>query len=271
MSTKPISPEALRRYIQEHKEKHYLLVDVRQPEEYKRGHIPGASLIPLPQLVQDMEQLPADKELIFYCHVGGRSMAAAAMVEEEGREGIIYNLNGGIAAWDGAQVAGVPRVRLFEDQSLQGMLHIAVDLEKGAQIFYETVGAQYAHQPWGALFARLAKAEWAHAKAVYGFWQQTQPDLAPFQQLFDAMPGEILEGGTALGDALDQLARIDENACMRLIELALQIEYAAFDLYRTLADQKDAGPIQEAFLSLAQAEKAHMQSLIRAIDNCPER
>jgi len=117
MSPKPISPEALRRYIQDHQEKHYLLVDVRQPQEYRQGHIPGASLIPLPQLVQDMDQLPADKELIFYCHVGGRSMAAAAMVEEDGREGPIYNLTGGIAAWDGERVPDMPRLKLFAGQS----------------------------------------------------------------------------------------------------------------------------------------------------------
>ncbi|MBR9980494.1 MAG: sulfurtransferase [Desulfatitalea sp.] len=265
MSIGPMSPEALRRYIQTHHEKQYLLVDVRQPEEYRRGHIPGARLIPLPELVKDMDQLPADKELVFYCQVGGRSMAAAAMVEEEGWGGAIHNLSGGLMAWDGGQVADLPRVRLFEGQSVQEMFRTAMDLEKGAQIFYETVGARHAEQFWGPIFARLAKAEWAHAKAVHGFWQQVQPDLESFEPLFEAMPGEILEGGIPLQQALEKLADPGDDTFLRLIELALQIEYAAFDLYRTLADQHRDSAIQEAFTSLAQSEKAHMQSLIEAM------
>ncbi|MCJ8501913.1 rhodanese-like domain-containing protein [Desulfatitalea alkaliphila] len=267
MSTKPISPEALRRYIQEHKEKHYLLVDVRQPEEYRQGHIPGASLIPLPQLVQDMEQLPADKELIFYCHVGGRSMAAAAMVEEEGREGSIYNLTGGIAAWDGERVPDMPRLKLFAGQASPEAFRTAMDLEKGAQIFYQSVGERYPDRSWATVFARLAKAERAHAKAVHGFWRQAQPELEDFDTLYDAMAGDILEGGTPLREALDKLQHIGDDPFLRLIEVALQIEYAAFDLYRVLADQHQETAVQEAFISLAQSEKAHMQSLIAALDN----
>jgi rhodanese-related sulfurtransferase len=48
MSIHEINPEELRRYIKNHNEKEYLLVDVRQPDEYEEGHIPGARLLPLP-------------------------------------------------------------------------------------------------------------------------------------------------------------------------------------------------------------------------------
>lgn len=268
MSLKPMDPEQLRRFIRDHHETAYQIVDVRQPEEYRRGHIPGAHLLPLPELVQSMDRLPAEKALIFYCHSGGRSMAAAAMVEEEGLGDALYNLSGGIVHWDGGQVAGEPRVRLFEGQTPRDMFATAVNLEKGAQLFYETVGAKYAEAAWGPVFGRLAKAEWAHAKAVHGFWRQIEPDLQPFEPLFAECAGDILEGGLSLQNALDTLARMQGETCLRLIELALQIEYAAFDLYRTLADEHDEAPIQQAFISLAQAEKAHMENLIGAMEMC---
>ena len=73
-----MTPEQLRQFIQHRHEKEFALIDVRQPGEYQQGHIPGARLIPLLELIRTMETLPRDKELIFYCRTGGRSMAAAA-------------------------------------------------------------------------------------------------------------------------------------------------------------------------------------------------
>ena len=40
----------LKQFIKSHNEKEYLLVDVRQPDEYTKGHIPGAKFIPLNEL-----------------------------------------------------------------------------------------------------------------------------------------------------------------------------------------------------------------------------
>lgn len=268
MALKHISPEQLRRYIQSHHEKDYLLVDVRQPEEYTRAHIPGARLLPLPDLAQSIHQLPTDKELVFYCHSGGRSMAAAAMTEEEGFESAIYNLAGGMLAWDGARLADFPKVSLFAGQSAADMFKTAVNLEKGAKIFYETVGRDHAAHHWSQTFARLAQAELAHAKAVYHYWQQVDAEVEPFDALFDRLSGDVLEGGMPLKTALEKLATVQKELCLRLVEMALQIEYAAFDLYRTLSGQAETEESQKAFIQLSQAEKAHMQTLIDTLGSC---
>ena len=56
------------------------LLDVRQPGEYESEHIPGAKLIPLPDLNDRMTELDADKPTIVYCAIGGRSRMAAQML-----------------------------------------------------------------------------------------------------------------------------------------------------------------------------------------------
>lgn len=43
------------------------IVDVRQPEEYRKGHITGAKLIPLGELSQRLNEIPKDKEIICVC------------------------------------------------------------------------------------------------------------------------------------------------------------------------------------------------------------
>ncbi len=55
-----------REFMAEHEEGTYTLLDVRQPEEYEREHIPGARLIPLPALGDSLAELDSQKPIIAY-------------------------------------------------------------------------------------------------------------------------------------------------------------------------------------------------------------
>ena len=63
---KNISADMLRDYMARHHEKDYMLVDVRQLNEYAAGHIAGANLIPLGELSARMIELPSDRDVVFY-------------------------------------------------------------------------------------------------------------------------------------------------------------------------------------------------------------
>ena len=58
--------EEARAYVSKHKEGSYTLLDVRQPGEYERERIPGARLIPLPQLPDRINEIDPDKPVITY-------------------------------------------------------------------------------------------------------------------------------------------------------------------------------------------------------------
>jgi rubrerythrin len=218
-------------------------------------------------------ELPTDQDLVFYCRSGSRSMVAASLaVEAEVTGKEVYHLDGGLLSWYGKTLTTAPKVRIFDRSAgLAQMLLKAMDLEKGAWRFYDFVARRFAAEPYGKTFAALTKAETAHARTIYGFWQTGQTDPQPFERLFENLGGEILEGGEPLADALGRMDAIADNTCLNLIELALDIEFAAFDLYRTLADQENDADIRQAFLTIAQAEKAHMRTLTRAIDQCGPR
>jgi rhodanese-related sulfurtransferase len=82
----------------------FLLVDVRSPMEYVHdGHIDGATLIPLQELLQRPDELSQDKEIIFVCRSGNRSMVACQQMTQLGYT--VKNFNGGMIAW---QMAGLP-------------------------------------------------------------------------------------------------------------------------------------------------------------------
>ncbi|HXU01899.1 MAG TPA: rhodanese-like domain-containing protein [Polyangia bacterium] len=74
------------------------LVDVRSPEEYARGHLPGAVNIPVQELDRRLGEVgPADRELIVYCRSGHRSTRAAQVLREHGFTKV-HNL-GPMTAW----------------------------------------------------------------------------------------------------------------------------------------------------------------------------
>ncbi|UCD32494.1 MAG: rhodanese-like domain-containing protein [Desulfobacterales bacterium] len=141
--------QELKQFIEAKKEKDYAIVDVRQPIEYAEGHIPGATFIPLNDLVADFSGLPQNKDMIFYCHSGGRSVAAALMASEAlARDNKIYNLVGGIMAWEGKTVKGFPKVQVFDTkQEVAGLFLTAMNLEKGAWQFYNHILEKFKLDP----------------------------------------------------------------------------------------------------------------------------
>ena len=87
-----------------------LLLDVRQPEEWRRARIEGARLLPLGELEARLAELSEWKErrVIAHCHHGGRSAKACEILAAAGFTNVT-NLVGGIDAWSLTVDAAVPR------------------------------------------------------------------------------------------------------------------------------------------------------------------
>jgi len=75
-----------------------LVIDVREPREYQRAHIPDAELIRLPELLEDA-RLPRDRPVVLVCRGGRRSTRAAAVLRQREFDNI-YVLHGGTQAWE---------------------------------------------------------------------------------------------------------------------------------------------------------------------------
>ncbi len=81
----------------------FLLVDVREEEEYEQGHIPGAILFPLGQLKENHALLDPEEAIVLICRSGLRSAEAAEFLSEQGYDRV-YNLEGGMLDWPGQVV-----------------------------------------------------------------------------------------------------------------------------------------------------------------------
>lgn len=78
-----------------------VLLDVREPEEYAAGHIPGVQIIPLGTVPARLSDIPNDKTVIVTCRSGNRSGQITDFLRRNGFTRV-HNMQGGILAWQGA-------------------------------------------------------------------------------------------------------------------------------------------------------------------------
>jgi hydroxyacylglutathione hydrolase len=74
------------------------IIDVRSPEEWRKGHLPGAIHIPLALLPDRVGELDASVPIVMQCQGGGRSSIATSLLQSQGALNV-FNLAGGYDAW----------------------------------------------------------------------------------------------------------------------------------------------------------------------------
>jgi len=268
-SVQDISSDELRAYMADHPEQEYVVIDVRQPEEYAAGHVPGAKHLPLPELPSRSAELTelSGKTLFFYCRSGGRSARAAQLAAVGLGLPKIHNLLGGISAWNGNQLPDFPKLKALNvEGSVDEILRSALDLEKGAHRLYDALLPYFKGTESQPVIEELARAEVGHGRVVYGALAKLagQPE-ATFEQLFEELPGNLLENGVTFEQSVARATAIGVDGPLALLEMALEIELMAYDLYKNLADRAEAGDAKRTLLDLAQHEKRHAEGLAKRI------
>jgi rhodanese-related sulfurtransferase len=76
------------------------LLDVREPYEWQAGHIERAVHLPMGDVMAHLDDIPADREVVVVCKVGGRSAQVVDYLNQVGRTAV--NLDGGMDAWASA-------------------------------------------------------------------------------------------------------------------------------------------------------------------------
>ena len=75
-----------------------VVIDVRNVDEYRSGHIEGSRLIPLDELAYRVDQIDRDRDVVVVCRSGNRSAQACELLRERGFARI-RSLDGGLSSW----------------------------------------------------------------------------------------------------------------------------------------------------------------------------
>ncbi len=90
------------------------LIDVREQDEWDKGHAAGAHFVPMSKLGEPIDDIPKDRQVLVVCHSGGRSARVTRLLINQGYDAV--NVAGGSSAWAAADGPlesdgpGVPRI-----------------------------------------------------------------------------------------------------------------------------------------------------------------
>jgi rhodanese-related sulfurtransferase/rubrerythrin len=255
--------DEVRAYMEQQKPEDYTLLDVRQPEEYAEGHLPGSTLIPVGELHQRMDEIDRTKPVIVYCRSGMRAANGTGVLLNAGLDDV-RNMAGGILAWEGAVATGAPDAGMWwfqEARSPVDYIALAWILEEGAKLFYSRMADQFASLDAGDLFKALAADEAHHKdtlRSLYGAMTGKEGDpLSPEE----VAAHDTMEGGVSLTKVLEWA---DGRGAVDVLEFSVAMEVNSNDLYlkvgKSVADEKS----RAVLFRLAHEEKRHLDRLTEA-------
>lgn len=237
------------------------LLDVRTPKEYQKEHIPGAKLIPIDELNERLDELDPDQPTLVYCAIGGRSRVGAQLLAGKGFS-TVYNLSGGIKAWNGWTGFGdyEQGLQLFDAVVEPAeALEVAFAMEVALQAFYEGLAGLESDPQVKQTYEKLASFELGHKKVLATQYQRLTGGTLSQDNLENL--GKAVEGGVSTQEYMDRLG-VDPKSAEEIVSFAMAIEAQAMDLYARAAERA-TGDLAETFANLSGQEKDHLKQLSR--------
>ncbi len=258
---KNMTTDDVKKYLDTHGVDEYNLLDVRQDWEYEEFHIPGASLIPLPELSDRMGEIAADKPTLVYCASGGRSAAAANLLAGQGI-GDVSNMLGGMMSWKNEYAAGPQTLGMIYfsgNESPVEILGIAYAMETNLGTFYSEM-THSAGQELVEAFTQLSKFENGHKAKVFNLARDFDPTLKSREDMEERSPVTALEGGITAEEFVEANGEYLKSP-KGALEAAMMFEAQALDLYMRFALRVEKSASIELLHTLAQEEQNHLKIL----------
>ena len=265
---KSIDAVEAKQYMQRMAGDAFTLLDVRQPGEYDAEHLPGAKLIPLPELGARLSELDAGKPTVVYCAIGGRSRVAAQVLAAKGFKEVM-NLSGGIKAWNSQKAVGPEDLglSLFSGkESPEETLLTAYSLEEGLREFYLSMAAQVKAENARRLFDKLSAIEVKHQDRIFSEYLRISGAAVTREEFAEKVVAPAMEGGLTTQEYL-RLYQPDLEVAAEVISLAMAIEAQALDLYQRAADRAQTDESKKVLMQIANEERAHIEQLASLFEN----
>ena len=265
---KSITPEEVRRVVKEKGAADYCLIDVRQPAEYAEGHLPGAKLIPLGELQARIDDIDTTRPVIVYCRSGNRSRSAVGLLNGAGR-GDVFNMTGGILAYNGVVASGPPEAGIFcfpANLSPEQLVAMAWYVEDGSQRFCEKIIAETFHRNLDPLPADWIRYKKEHKQDLTELYRRiSQPaDIQDFPAAILPAPSiDVMAGCTSVSEAIEWSQGKSRSD---ILDLVMALEANTFDLYLKLGRQVESTQAREVFFALAEKEKTQLNALAKVFE-----
>ncbi len=175
----------------------------------------------------------------------------------------VYNLKGGIKAWQGEVAAGAAEVGMAMVNGREtpaDIIVLAYGMEEGLRGFYALMAARSDGKEVSGLFDKLANIEVHHKERLFELYRdyaEADIDKQAFEQ---GIVVRAMEGGLTTEEFLGSHRAVLETQA-EVVGLAMELETQALDLYLRYSSALEHEETKEILFQLAEEEKAHLRSL----------
>lgn len=180
----------------------------------------------------------------------------------------IYNLSGGIKAWEKEVAVGAEDTGLHlftREESPEEAIIIGFGLEMGLRDFYLSMLPKVSLETTKSLFKKLADIEILHQQRLVELYEEITGTVLSLEEFAKKIAEPAMEGGLTTEEYL-QLYTIDLNSELEVLGLAMAIEAQALDLYMRAADKSKKSETRQVLLQIAEEERNHIERLSSYID-----
>lgn len=180
----------------------------------------------------------------------------------------VYNLSGGIKAWNKEIAVGPPDLglHLFSGkESAEETIIVGFGLEQGLREFYMDMANRVASDEAKSLFTKLADIEILHQKHLFKLYQDITGTTASMENFATSTVQPAMEGGLSTEEYLNLYTPNLESE-QDILSLALSIEAQALDLYQRTAENDPDENSRKVLQQIANEERAHMDRLANYLD-----
>jgi sulfur-carrier protein adenylyltransferase/sulfurtransferase len=199
--------------------------------------------------------------------MGGRSRAAAQLLAGKGFNEV-YNLKGGIKAWEGLTAFGpaeMGMVLLRGDETSQEIIVLAYGMEDGLAGFYKNLSERMDDPEVVGLLNKLAKIEKNHKKRLFDLYITFEPTVTDMETFEDDIVADVMEGGFTTEEFLEKNTG-SMKTLPDVLSMAMMLETQAMDLYMRYSEKSKDVKSKAVLFDIAEEEKAHLKALGRLME-----
>jgi rubrerythrin len=180
----------------------------------------------------------------------------------------VYNLKGGIKAWEGLKAAGPAETGmalLRGDETSQEIIVLAYGMEDGLGLFYKHLAERMDDKEIADLLSKLADIEQNHKQRLFDLYLTINPALTDKEAFEADIVSEVMEGGFTTEEFMEQ-NKDSMKTVPDVLNMAMMLESQAMDLYMRYSEKAKDEKSKTVLYDIAEEEKAHLKTLGRLMD-----
>jgi rubrerythrin len=185
----------------------------------------------------------------------------------------VFNLKGGIAAWQGHSAAGpseMGMILLKGNETPQEIIYLAYGLEEGLRKFYSRSSNLAIDSAVVGILAKLAAIEVKHKQRLFDLYLTIDANPLAVEAFENNISAVFMEGGFD-PDRLMEQSMSEFKTAAGVLDFAMMLEAQAMDLYMRYAEKSGDPAVKDIFFKMADEEKAHLKSLGGILDKNLDR